>query len=179
MRFVFEPGYTPEEALANQAAFTSSVSNTVNAYVSSSSLRYHVTDDGEINFDRTDMCFHVVNPSTSKVLEPTDVYDLFKDNFSDLEDIFKQYKVDSDFSGTKAGVKKCDVRITTVWWSGYWYLWWLLIALALLLILLAIICMVCLVMRYKDTRDQLPYKPYTILDPYVIPYEYEETTVHM
>ncbi|KAK2138135.1 hypothetical protein NP493_8722g00000 [Ridgeia piscesae] len=48
----------------------------------------------------------------------------------------------------------CEVKVTTRWWSGYWYLWWILIAFALfiLLVSLILICCICCPCCYCYTR---------------------------
>jgi hypothetical protein len=103
------------------------------------------------------MCFLLIDYDEQKVID-ADAGVGFITNLQNQNDEFEQYLGENEVIGVDVSFEsasafrnvvpksygrcifqqRCEVKTTTKWWSGYWYLWWLLIALALFILLCSI-----------------------------------------
>jgi hypothetical protein len=123
-------------------------------------LRIHINEEAELEFDKSDLCFHVTEKE--RVLSIVEVQKLYSELPINPYTIYSQYGV---INGTKSTPEPCNVKITTMWWSGYYFLWWLLIALALFIFLIALILIICVCVYWPiSRRNYFKSRPYVVLD---------------
>jgi len=162
LRYVF--GDPPKKVNSSIDPFVGTINGALNQRNGSDRLmvpdilRLHVNKNAELEFDKSDLCFHVIEKE--RVLSITEVQTLYRN--TPLNNTYSTYGV---ILGEKVTPEPCNVKVTTRWWSGYWFLWWLLIALALFIFVIALILILCVCIYWPiSRRNYFKSRPYVVLD---------------
>jgi len=162
LRYVFDQ--TPKKVNSSIDPFVGTINTALNQQNGSDRLmvpdilRLHVNQVAELEFDKSDLCFHVTEKE--RVLSIKEVQTLYVN--LPLNDTYTRYGV---IRSTKVTPEPCNVKVTTRWWSGYWFLWWLLIALALFIFVIALILIICVCIYWPiSRRNYFKSRPYVVLD---------------
>ncbi|XP_077869641.1 LOW QUALITY PROTEIN: cadherin-23 [Saccoglossus kowalevskii] len=73
--------------------FISLIANITGALVHVDDIQYHISDTGGVDFKRTDMLIHAVDPNTNSIMDVHHIIELIDANYADLENFFKVYNV--------------------------------------------------------------------------------------
>jgi len=167
LRYVFDKG--PRQIENKIPPFVNDVNKALNDTYSgktniamiSDVLRLHVDSNADVDFMKSDLCFHVLeNDRVLNVAEVKTAYGRIPQ--STLYPIYRDNFVAEN--GTDMPIP-CNVKVTTKWWSHKWFLWWLLIALALFIWVIALILIICVCVYWPiSRRNYFKSRPYVVLD---------------
>lgn len=186
---------TPRKVTDIKSELISQINHALGLHMVVNNLRYHILKNSDGSYDgrfdntKTDMCFHMIRkkiahdtPSSQEVyyiMEPKDVQNIFieyKDNLTKIVNDYSIVKTEDEY----VKIESCEIKLETYLWSNQWWLWWLIVAEAIFIFLVAFILIIALCYCYRRAKDNLPRtNAYTILDPFVIPYQYIEKTAKM
>ncbi|XP_077999586.1 cadherin-23-like [Glandiceps talaboti] len=69
------------------------ISNVTGALIHVDDIQYHISDSSDVDFGKTDMLIHAVDPHTNAIMDVTHVIQIIDENYASLVNLFKIYNV--------------------------------------------------------------------------------------
>ncbi|XP_070545455.1 LOW QUALITY PROTEIN: cadherin-23-like [Ptychodera flava] len=85
--------FDPDTVKDFKEQLISLISNVTGALIHVDDIQYHISDDSEVDFGKTDMLIHAVDPHTNTIMDVHHVIEIIDENYSRLENLFKVYNV--------------------------------------------------------------------------------------